>query len=317
MSSADSTSSAPLFSWEEVSKRGAFVRSESQFRNRVGDHDFPAESGRYHLYVSYACPWACRTLMVRQLKGLEDVISVSVVHWHLTEKGWHFEDEMGLTDHIHGVQYLRQIYEMAHPGYQGKVTVPVLFDTVSNRIVNNESSEIIRMLNSQFQDFAKHPEVNLYPEEFQDEIDEINEWVYSDINNGVYKSGFAKTQEAYEDAVRPLFASLDRVERILSKKRYLVGDQLTEADVRLFTTLIRFDVVYVGHFKCNLRRIEDYPHLSNYVRDIYQTGALADTVNFEHIKNHYYHSHRSVNPTGIIPVGPEIDFSTPHNRALL
>ena len=229
-------------------------------------------------------------------------------------------------------------------------------------------AQIIRMLNSQFQDFAKHPEVNLYPEEFQDEIDEINEWVYSDINNGVYKSGFAKTQEACEwrqkecrvlregdvtgrgkegvhhhcffgfffgvhavcsfspclgccvadeDAVRPLFASLDRVERILSKKRYLVGDQLTEADVRLFTTLIRFDVVYVGHFKCNLRRIEDYPHLSNYVRDIYQTGALADTVNFEHIKNHYYHSHRSVNPTGIIPVGPEIDFSTPHNRALL
>ena len=296
---------------------GKFRRKDSVFRNWVkgdGSTGHAPEAGRYHLYVADACPWAHRTMIFRKLKGLEDAISVSTVHPYMLENGWQFSDESGYEpDRLNGAKYLHQIYTLADPQANTRSTVPILWDKARKTIVNNESSEIIRMLNSEFGGVAN--EVDFYPEALRTEIDGINERIYHTVNNGVYKSGFARSQAAYEEAVGALFETLDFLEARLAKQRYLVGNQQTEADWRLFTTLIRFDLVYVGHFKCNLRRIEDYPNLSNYTRDLYQVPGVAETVNFERIKAHYYYSHESINPTRIVPLGPEIDFSRPHDRA--
>jgi putative glutathione S-transferase len=302
---------------------GRFVRAQSQWRDWITPNGepvegrqrgFKAEPGRYHLYVSLACPWAHRTLIFRALKKLEDVISVSVVHSYMGENGWTFQHEEGATgDTLYGLDFLHQLYTKADPTYSGRVTVPVLWDKQEQTIVNNESSEIIRMLNSAF-DAWGDDKVDFYPEQLRSEIDELNAQIYPAINNGVYRAGFATTQEAYQEAVEELFAALNKIEDRLSRQRYLVGDRITEADWRLFTTLVRFDPVYVGHFKCNLRRIADYPNLSNYVRDLYQVPGVAETVNLQHIKAHYYASHKTINPTGIVPVGPEIDYAAPHDR---
>ncbi|MEM7794999.1 MAG: glutathione S-transferase family protein [Cyanobacteria bacterium P01_C01_bin.118] len=308
--------------YDTASTGGRFVRKTSQFRNWItpdgvpgptGTKGFIAESGRYHLYVSYACPWAHRTLIFRVLKGLEEMISVSVVHWMMGAQGWTFEPGEGGADPIINAQYLHEIYIHADPHYTGRVTVPILWDKQTQTIVNNESSEIIRMFNSAFDGLGANPG-DYYPESLRTEIDALNERIYNTVNNGVYKSGFATTQAAYEEAVTPLFETLDFLEERLSRQRYLMGNQLTEADWRLFTTLVRFDQVYVGHFKCNIRRLVDYPHLWAYVRDLYQTPGVADTVDFKHIKNHYYQSHTTINPTGIVPVGPEVNFMEPHAR---
>ena len=299
-------------------KKGAYEREASRFRSWVtsdgapgpsGDGGFPAEPGRYHLYVSLACPWAHRTLIVRRLKRLEDIISHSVVHWYMGDEGWTFADgTCVIPDPNLGARTLRDVYRAADPAYSGKVTVPVLWDTQRATIVNNESAEILRMFNSAFDDVGAAPG-DYSPEHLRAEIDAVNDRVYRTLNNGVYRCGFAKTQEAYDDAVLPLFETLDWLEQRLSDRSYLVGDALTEADIRLFTTLIRFDSVYHGHFKCNLRRIVDYPALWRFTRSIYALPLIADTVNFEHIKNHYYQSHRSINPTGIVPAGPVLDLS--------
>ncbi len=309
--------------YDTTSTGGRFVRKDSSFRSWVtadgaagpsGAAGFKAEPGRYHLYVSLACPWAHRALILRKLKGLEEMISVSVVHWLMKEQGWTFADGPGVVaDPIHGADYLHQIYVKADPGYTGRVTVPALWDKETGGIVSNESSEIIRMFNSAF-DGVGAKEGDYYPEALRGEIDAINAEVYDRVNNGVYKSGFATTQSAYEEAVGPLFETLDRLEARLSARRFLAGDQMTEADIRLFTTLVRFDPVYVGHFKCNIRRIADYPNLFAYTRDLYQTPGVAETVDFEHIKRHYYESHDTINPTGVTPVGPVIDFAAPHGR---
>ena len=305
---------------------GKFVRKDSVFRNWVtsdgsagpsGEGGFKAEPGRYHLYVSYACPWAHRTLIFRRLKGLQDMIGLSVVDWFMGEEGWTFSERDGaVPDSVLGSTHLWQVYTTAKRDYSGRVTVPVLFDKERNTIVSNESAEIIRMFNSAF-DAVGATDGDYYPTHLRSEIDAINERVYDTVNNGVYKCGFAKSQKAYEEAFGELFESLDWIEDILSRQRYLAGDVITEADWRLFTTLVRFDPVYVGHFKCNLRRIEDYPNLSNYLRELYQLPQVADTVRFDHIKNHYYQSHESVNPTRIVPKGPEIDLDRPHNRQKL
>jgi glutathionyl-hydroquinone reductase len=302
---------------------GRFVRPDPQFRNWVtrdgaagpsGKGGFKAEPGRYHLYVSWACPWASRALIFRSLKRLKDVISVSVVHHYMGPDGWTFRTEDGATgDTLYGLDLLHQIYTKADPAYSGRVTVPVLWDKKLETIVNNESSEIIRMLNSAFDQWGD-ASVDFYPERLRGEIDRINALVYPAVNNGVYRAGFATTQSAYEEAFVELFAALDTLEDRLDSHRYLVGDRITEADWRLFTTLVRFDPVYVGHFKCNLRRIADYPNLSNYLRDLYQVPGVAETVNLHHIKSHYYGSHTSINPTRIVPVGPEIDYAAPHDR---
>ena len=299
-------------------KKGAYEREASRFRSWVtrdggpgpsGDGGFPAEPGRYHLYVSLACPWAHRKLIVRRLKRLEDIISHSVVHWYMGDEGWTFADgTCVIPDPNLGARTLRDVYRAADPAYSGKVTVPVLWDTQRATIVNNESAEILRMFNSAFDDVGAAPG-DYSPEHLRAEIDAVNDRVYRTLNNGVYRCGFAKTQEAYDDAVLPLFETLDWLEQRLSDRSYLVGDALTEADIRLFTTLIRFDSVYHGHFKCNLRRIVDYPALWRFTRSIYALPLIADTVNFEHIKNHYYQSHRSINPTGIVPAGPVLDLS--------
>lgn len=313
--------------WYDTSKTGGrFERSKSQFRDFVTrngeptpgrERGFKAEPGRYHLYVSYACPWAHRTLIFRNLKKLESVISVSSVHHFMGEHGWTFRKGNGATgDHLYGLDYLNQIYTKADPHYSGRVTVPVLWDSKTETIVNNESSEIIRMLNSEFDEWGD-ASVDFYPEELRPQIDEINEIVYENVNNGVYRAGFATTQEAYEEAFNALFETLDALEDRLGRQRYLVGDRLTEADWRLFTTLVRFDPVYVGHFKCNLRRIADYPNLSNYVRELYQVPGVAETVNMQQIKGHYYTSHPTINPTRIVPLGPKVDYLAPHNRDLL
>jgi len=314
--------------WHDVwydtkSTQGRFERSKSQFRNWVtadgsagptGEGGFKAEPGRYHLYVSYACPWAHRTLIFRALKKLEDVISVSVVDYLMVEEGWTFYGTTGSTgDALYGSKRLHEIYTRADPTYSGRVTVPVLWDKQRETIVSNESSEIIRMLNSAFDAFGD-ASLDLYPEALRGEIDTLNEFVYPNINNGVYRAGFATSQEAYEEAVGQVFAALHTLEEKLSKSRYMAGSSLTEADWRLFTTLLRFDPVYVGHFKCNLRRIADYPNLWNYTKELYQAPGVASTVNMEHIKGHYYCSHKTINPTGIVPLGPEIDFSAPHDR---
>jgi putative glutathione S-transferase len=310
--------------YETASKKGRFVRRESGFRSWVtadgaagptGEGGFEAEAGRYHLYVSYACPWAHRTLIFRALKGLEDVISVSVVNWFMGEDGWTFEPADGVVpDDVNHAEFLRQVYTSAMSDYTGRVTVPVLWDKKRNTIVSNESSEIIRMFNSAFDGLGATP-ADLYPDALREEIDALNERIYDTVNNGVYKAGFATTQEAYEEAVVALFDTLDWLEERLATRRYLTGSTITEADWRLFTTLVRFDAVYVGHFKCNLRRIADYPNLSGYLRDLYQVPGISTTVRFDHIKQHYYGSHWTINPTGIVPVGPVLDLSAPHGRA--
>ncbi|MDK3159194.1 glutathione S-transferase family protein [Kamptonema cortianum] len=303
--------------WKERDDSGKFNRMPTQFRDRVtadGSSGFKAEPGRYHLYVSLACPWAHRTLIVRQIKGLDEVISLSVVDPEMGDDGWHFSDGPGcIPDNINGAQYLREVYVKACDRYTGRVTVPVLWDKQKGTIVNNESREVIRMFNTQFGEYAKS-EVDLFPEGLQDKVEETIDAIYQPINNGVYRSGFASTQEAYNEAVTELFANLDRWEGVLAKQRYLCGNQLTEADVCMFTTLLRFDAVYHGHFKCNIRRIVDYPNLWNYLKDIYQFPGVAETCNLDHIKRHYYKSHTHINPTRIVPKGPDIDFNEPHDR---
>ncbi|MFV8572583.1 glutathione S-transferase family protein [Marinobacter sp. SBS5] len=312
--------------YDTKSTNGRFARSESQFRNWVtadgsagptGESGFKAEADRYHLYVSLACPWAHRTLIFRKLKGLESMISVSVVNPLMREYGWTFDPDEGVVqDPIHQAKFMHQIYTAADPEYTGRVTVPVLWDKKENHLVSNESADIIRMFNSAFDGIGAKPG-DYYPETLRAEIDSINAEVYDQVNNGVYKAGFATTQEAYEQAVYPLFEALDALEQRLSTQRYLVGDKITEADWRLFTTLIRFDAVYHGHFKCNLKRIEDYPNLSDYVRELYQWPGVAETVDMQHIKDHYYRSHGTINPAGVVPAGPLLNFDGPHKRAEL
>jgi len=299
---------------------GEFLRKASVFRDWIksdGSTPFTPEANRYHLYVSLACPWAHRTIIVRKIKGLEKIISINVVNYLLGDEGWRFDPSVpdATADEINNFKRLREVYEKADPTYTGRATVPILYDKKLQTIVNNESSEIIRMLNSEFNAFAERPELDLYPEALRKEIDDVNSWIYTSINNGVYRCGFATTQAAYDHAYGELFNALDKVEDILSKKRYLVGKHFTEADIRLFTTLVRFDPVYHGHFKCNKKKLIEYPNISQFLRDIYQTLGIGQTVNLTHIKNHYYMSHKHVNPTGIVPLGPEpYDLSLPHNR---
>jgi len=305
---------------------GRFVRRGAQFRNWVtldgapgpsGEGGFEAEPGRYHLYVSLACPWAHRTLIFRKLKGLEDAISVSVVHWHMGDDGWEFREGPGCTpDTANGARFLREVYVKAQPDYSGRVSVPVLWDKKRAAIVSNESSEIIRMFNAAF-DTLGNAASDFYPQDLRAEIDEINARVYATVNNGVYRAGFATSQGAYEEAVDALFETLADLEDRLAVQRYLAGARLTEADWRLFTTLMRFDPVYVGHFKCNKRRLADHPNLWGFTRELYQMPGIAETVNLDHIKRHYYGSHESINPHRIVPKGPDIDYSEPHGRERL
>lgn len=292
-----------------ASKDGHFHRTESQFHCRFGESGFPAERDRYHLYVSLACPWAHRSLIFRKLKGLEEIIPVTIVHPHMLDMGWQF----GEPEPLYGFNYAHQLYSKADPAYTGRATVPILWDRQQQTIVCNESAEIIRIFNTAFNDLTDNRD-DYYPEALRAEIDEINAFVYDNINNGVYKCGFATIQSAYEEAFASLFAALDKIEERLSHQRYLVGNQITEADWRLFTTLIRFDAVYVGHFKCNRNRICDMPNLWSYLRDLYQQPGIAETVNFEHIKQHYYYSHESINPTRIVPCGPTLTLDDPHYR---
>ena len=302
---------------------GTFIRAETRFRDVVTadgkpaagrERGFKAEPGRYHLYVSHACPWAHRTMIFRALKKLENVISVSVVHHFMGEDGWTFLAEDGATgDDLYGLRFLLEIYTKADPAYSGRVTVPVLWDKREQTIVSNESAEIIRMLNAAFDEWGDSS-LDFYPESLRSEINAVNARVYPAINNGVYRAGFAMRQDAYEEAFADVFSALDEMDVRLGSQRYLTGDRVTEADWRLFTTLVRFDPVYVGHFKCNLRQIADYPNLSNFTRELFQMPGVAETVNLDHIKRHYYASHETINPTRIVPVGPEIDYSLPHDR---
>ena len=303
---------------------GKFVRADAGFRNWVtadgsagpsGEAGFKAEAGRYHLYISHACPWANRTTIFRKLKQLEPLISVSVVDHFGGDEGWTFKEEGGeeTRDHLFDSTRVHQLYTRAKPRYTGRVTVPILWDKERDAIVSNESSEIIRMFNSAFNALTGNAE-DFYPAALRDEIDSINERIYHNVNNGVYKCGFATTQRAYEAAYEPLFETLDWAEDILSRQAYLAGSILTEADWRLFSTLVRFDAVYGSHFKCNKKRIADYPNLWNYTRQLYQWPGIAETINMHHIKHHYFRSHESINPTRIVPVGPEIDFTAPHDR---
>jgi putative glutathione S-transferase len=310
--------------YDTRSTGGRFVRADARFRSWItrdgapgptGEGGFKAEPGRYHLYVSLACPWASRGLILRALKGLEGMIGLSVTHWLMAANGWTFAPGEGVVpDPVNGVSYIHQLYTKANPAYSGRATVPVLWDKERSTIVNNESSEIIRMFNSAF-DGVGADAGDYYPEPLRGEIDAVNARVYDTVNNGVYKAGFATTQEAYQAAVVPLFETLDWLEARLGTQRFLLGSEPTEADWRLFTTLIRFDPVYVGHFKCNIRRLVDYPALFAYTRDLYQWPGVRETVCFAHIKRHYYMSHTTINPTGIVPVGPDIDFDAPHGRA--
>lgn len=311
--------------WYDTAKTGGrFQRSESQFRNWVtadgspgpsGEGGFKAEPGRYHLYVSYACPWAHRTLIYRALKGLQDMIGLSVVHWYMGHEGWTFEDGPGVIgDPIHKATRMHQIYTAADPNYTGRVTVPVLWDKQRRTIVSNESADIIRMFNAAFDGVGALPE-DYRPQAKRDEIEALNARIYDTVNNGVYRSGFATTQDAYEEAVAPLFETLDWLEDWLSRQRFLTGAEPTEADWRLLPTLLRFDLVYYGHFKCNLRRIVDYPNLWDYTRDLYQWPGVADTFNPMHAQRHYYESHPSINPHGVVPAGPIVDFDAPVDRA--
>lgn len=311
--------------WYDTKKTGGrFERPQTQFRNWItpdgapgptGQGGFKAEPGRYHLYAALFCPWAHRTLIFRKLKGLEEAIGLSIVNWFMGEDGLTFAPGPGVTgDPIHGARYLHQVYTEADPRYTGRVSVPVLWDKETDTIVSNESGDIIRMLGSAFDEAGAKPG-DYYPEDLREEIDALNARIYDTVNNGVYRAGFATSQDAYEEAVRPLFETLDWLEQRLSDRRYLCGERLTEADIRLLTTLLRFDLVYVGHFKCNIRRLVDYPNLFAYTRDLFQTGGIAETFDPMHVKRHYYESHRNLNPTGIVPVGPEIDFGAPHGRA--
>ncbi|GAB5452179.1 MAG: glutathione S-transferase C-terminal domain-containing protein [Halioglobus sp.] len=309
--------------YDTESSDGKFVREDAQFRHWVtpdgaagpsGDPGFKADTGRYHLYVSLACPWAHRTLIMRTLKGLDEHISVSVVSPIMLDNGWTFEETSGSSgDHLAKRDYHHQVYTDAVSDYSGRVTVPVLWDRQQNTIVSNESADIIRMLNSAF-DAMTGNHTDYYPDEAKKHIDGWNDRIYPSINNGVYRAGFATSQSAYEEAYRELFAELDAIDAHLADHRYLVGDTLSEADIRLFTTLIRFDAVYHGHFKCNRQRLEDFAHLPGYVRDVYQLPGIAATVDFDHIKRHYYSSHGTINPTRIVPTGPQIDYGTPHGR---
>ena len=304
---------------------GQFVRAESRFRNWVtddgrpgptGQGGFQAQPGRYHLYVSRACPWAHRTLIFRKLKGLEPLVSLSVVHWLMGADGWTFADGEGvIPDTVNGARYLYEVYTKAVPSYTGRVTVPVLWDKHAGTIVNNESAEIIRMFNAAFDACGAAPG-NYYPEDLRPEIDRFNTRIYDTLNNGVYKAGFATTQAAYEQAVAALFDTLCWLDVLLGTRRFLCGERITEADWRLFTTLVRFDAVYVGHFKCNVRRLVDLPNLWAYTRELYQISGIRETVDLDHIKRHYYQSHVTINPTRIVPVGPAIDFERPSSRRL-
>ncbi len=309
--------------YDTKSTGGKFVRKASAFRNWVtqdgspgpsGEGGFAAEESRYHLYVSLACPWAHRTLVFRKLKGLEDLIPVTVVDHFMGNQGWTMSGADGSTiDEVNNATRLHEIYTRADPQYSGRVTVPVLWDKHGNTIVSNESSEIIRMFNSAFNHLTGN-ETDYFPPALHEEIDAVNDDVYNNINNGVYKCGFATSQEAYDEAFHHLFDALSRMEERLEFNRYLLGDELTEADWRLFTTLVRFDAVYVGHFKCNKKRIADHPNLSNYLRELYQMEGIAETVNMDHIKKHYFGSHKTINPTGIVPNGPKLDLTSPHDR---
>lgn len=312
--------------WYDTEKTsGAFVRENSKFRHWVttdgrpgptGEEGFKAEPGRYHLYVSHACPWAHRTLIFRRLLQLEDVIDITPVHPHMLSNGWELKPDPTFNtdvDPLYGLEFLHQLYTRNDAKYTGRVTVPVLWDKERERIVNNESSEIIRILASGFRDLAKNPQ-DFYPESLRPAIDEINDKVYHNINNGVYKAGFATQQDKYEIAYNDLFTTLDEIEKLLGEQAFLAGDQITEADWRLFTTLVRFDAVYFGHFKCNRQRIADFDNLSNYLRQLYQWPGVAETVHMDHIQHHYYYSHDSINPTRVVPLGPTLNLDAPHNR---
>ncbi len=304
----------------ESDESGRWVRQESPFRNRVaadGSTDFPAEAGRYHLYVSWACPWAHRTILFRRFEGLEEAIGMTAVDPIRDQKGWRFREGEGHgKDPVEGFDFLSEAYVATDPDFDGRVTVPVLWDTVEGVIVNNESAEIIRMLNSEFDEWADPDAPDFYPAGLREEIDAVNDRVYRDVNDGVYKAGFATTQAAYEEAFDALFETLDWLDGRLADRRWLVGGRQTEADWRLFTTLIRFDTVYHLHFKCNRRRVVDYPNLWPYLRDLYQQPGVAGTVNFDHIKRHYYKTHGTLNPKGIVPKGPALDLDAPHDRAV-
>lgn len=310
--------------YDTQSTDGRFVRPRTTFRNWVtrdgatgpsGAAGFAAAAQRYHLYVSLACPWAHRTLIMRALKGLQGLVSISVVHWRMLDQGWTFDEGPGvIADPIHGARYLYQVYLAADRSYTGRVTTPVLWDKRTGTIVSNESAEIVRMFNAAFDDVGARPG-DYCPADLRAEIDALNERIYETVNDGVYKAGFATTQQAYDDAVGPLFATLDWLEARLARQRYLCGDRMTEADIRLLVTLLRFDLVYYSHFKCNAKRIADYPGLSGYARDLYQMPGVAATFDPMHTKRHYYESHRTLNPSGVVPVGPAVDFSGPHDRA--
>jgi glutathionyl-hydroquinone reductase len=311
--------------WVSTDQRpkGQFIRRDSQFRHWItpdgaagpsGTAGFKAEAGRYHLYVSLACPWASRTLIFRSLKGLQSMVGLSVTHWLMSENGWTFAPGDGvIPDSVNRTEFLHQLYARADPGYSGRVTVPVLWDKQRHTIVNNESADIIRMFNSAFDGHGARPG-DYYPARLRADIDRINTRIYDTVNNGVYKAGFAGNQEAYAAAVAPVFETLDWLEQHLASRRFLVGDAPTEADWRLFTTLVRFDAVYHGHFKCNLRRLVDYPNVWSYTRELYQWPGIAATVDLAHIKRHYYMSHRHINPSGIVPVGPILGFNAPPTR---
>jgi putative glutathione S-transferase len=304
--------------YDTKSTGGRFIRTDSQFRNWItkdgaagptGDAGFKAEAGRYHLYISLACPWASRTLIMRKLKGLEDIISLSVVNPYMLENGWTFAPDQGvIADPILNADYLYQVYTHADPNYSGRVTVPVLYDKKTDTIVNNESSEIMLMFNEAFDEVGATPG-DFYPEALRDQIKELDDYIYPNINNGVYKAGFATDQKVYEEEVANVFAGLEKMDQILADKKYLLGDQLTTSDIRLFTTLIRFEHVYYGHFKCNIKHLTDFTNVWRYTREIYNLPGIAETVDFYHIQHHYYGSHPTINPNGIVPAGPAIDFS--------
>ena len=306
--------------WYQPDAAGRFVRPETRFRNWItddGSSEFAPETGRYHLYIAYACPWAHRTLIMRRLKGLEKVVTLSVVDPEMAEGGWRFSDAPGcIPDSINQARYLSEIYTRAEPAYTGRVTVPVLWDKKNDTIVNNESREIMRLFDTRFGALAENP-ADYYPGPLRVEIDRTIDAIYEPVNNGVYRSGFATTQKAYDEAVTELFEALDYWEGILADRRYLCGNQITEADWCLFTTLLRFDLVYYVHFKCNLRHIWDYPNLWGYLKELYQLEGIVGTCNFDHIKRHYYSSHETINPSRIVPIGPVIDLNSPHDRARL
>ncbi|MFP6699820.1 MAG: glutathione S-transferase family protein [Alphaproteobacteria bacterium] len=298
----------------ERNTKGSYNRATTSFRNWIGDNDFPAKAGRYHLVVAHACPWAHRTLILRALKGLEAVISVAFAEPLMLDNGWVLADG---GDPVTGAQYAHQVYAQAAADYSGRCSVPIFWDKQSKTIVSNESSEIIRMLNTAFDHLATKSLPDLYPEDLRADIDAVNGVVYENINNGVYRTGFATSQEAYEASYNKLFGALDEMEARLENRRYLTGPRITEADWRLFATLVRFDAVYVGHFKCNRQRIADYPNLSNYLRELYQWPGIAETVDIPRTKQHYYGSHLAINPFGVVPSGPKLNFDAPHDRGRL